>query len=173
MQYLVEQYDRHHQISYPKGSRESYEVNNWLFFLNAGVGPMQGQANHFHRYAPEKIDYGVQRYQNETRRLYGVLDKHLAGSTSGYLVGSKCTIADIAHWGWVTAAGWAGVELDEFPHLKEWEERMMARPAVEKGRHVPDRHRIKEMLKDREATERHAAESRKWVQQGMKDDAKK
>lgn len=73
----------------------------------------------------------------------------------------------------MTAAGWAGVELDDFPHLKSWEERMMARPAVEKGRHVPDPHRIKEMLKDREATERHAAESRKWVQQGMKDDAKK
>ncbi|SLM35171.1 glutathione s-transferase [Lasallia pustulata] len=173
MQYLIEQYDTTHKISYPKGTRESYQVNNWLFFLNAGLGPMQGQANHFHRYAPEKIEYGVQRYQNETRRLYGVLDKHLAASSSGYLVGSKCTIADIAHWGWVTAAGWAGVELDEFPHLKEWEERMMARPAVERGRHVPDPHRIKEMLKDREATERHAAESRKWVQQGMKEDAKK
>ncbi|KAA6410394.1 MAG: glutathione S-transferase [Lasallia pustulata] len=153
MQYLIEQYDTTHKISYPKGTRESYQVNNWLFFLNAGLGPMQGQANHFHRYAPEKIEYGVQRYQNETRRLYGVLDKHLAASSSGYLVGSKCTIADIAHW--------------------EWEERMMARPAVERGRHVPDPHRIKEMLKDREATERHAAESRKWVQQGMKEDAKK
>ena len=89
------------------------------------------------------------------------------------MVGSKCTIADIAHWGWVAAAGWAGVELDDFPHLKRWEERMMARPAVERGRHVPDPHRIKELLKDKEATERKAAEARKWVQQGMKDDAKK
>src|ERR1700728_4626452 len=99
---------------------------------------MQGQANHFNRYAPERIEYGVNLYVNETRRLYGVLDKHLQTSTSGYLVGDKCTIADIAHWGWVTAAFWAGVDIDEFPALKAWEERMLARPGVENGRHVPD-----------------------------------
>ena len=174
MQYLVEQYDQEeHKISYPAGSRESYEVNNWLFFLNAGVGPMQGQANHFHRYAPEKIPYGVNRYQNETRRLYGVLDKHLATSTSGYLVGDKCTIADIAHWGWVTAAGWAGVDIEEFPNLKVWDERMLARPGVEKGRHVPSPHRMKEMLADKEATEKHAAESAKWIQREQANDAEK
>ncbi|MCJ1454762.1 hypothetical protein MMC28_005115 [Mycoblastus sanguinarius] len=142
MQYLVDQYDtEHYKISYPRGTREYYEMNNWLFFLNAGVGPMQGQANHFHRYAPETIPYGVSRYQNETRRLYGVLDKHLQGSESGYLVGDRCTIADIAHWGWVAAAGWAGVDIEEFPHLKKWEERMLAREGVERGRHVPSPHR--------------------------------
>jgi glutathione S-transferase len=64
---------------------------------------MQGQANHFTRYAPEKIEYGMNRYQNETRRLYGVLNTQLSKSTSGYLVGDKCTIADIAHWGWVVS----------------------------------------------------------------------
>jgi glutathione S-transferase len=73
-------------------------MTSWLFFLNAGVGPMQGQANHFTRYAPERIEYGVNRYQNETRRLYGVLDKHLQDAGTEYLVGDKCTIADIAHW---------------------------------------------------------------------------
>jgi glutathione S-transferase len=62
---------------------------------------MQGQANHFSRYAPEHIEYGVKRYVNETRRLYGVLNRQLEKSTSGYLVGDKCTIADIAHWGCV------------------------------------------------------------------------
>jgi glutathione S-transferase len=62
---------------------------------------MQGQANHFNRYAPERIEYGVNRYVNETRRLYGVLNTQLEKSTSGYLVGDKCTIADIAHWGFV------------------------------------------------------------------------
>lgn len=173
MQYLVEQYDTQHLISYPQGTRESYEVNNWLFFLNAGVGPMQGQANHFHRYAPEKISYGINRYQNETRRLYRVLDTHLAASTSGYLVGDKCTIADIAHWGWVTAAGWAGVDIEEFPALKAWEERMLHRPGVEKGRHVPTPHTIKELLKDSEATERHAKEASEWIQRGVKEDAGK
>ena len=149
MQYLVEQYDSvDHKISYPAGSRETHEVNNWLFFQNAGVGPMQAQANHFLRFAPKKIEYGISRYQGETRRLYGVLDRHLATSSSGYLVGDKCTIADIAHWGFVAAAGLAGVDIDEFPHLKAWEERMLARPGVEKGRHVPSPHRIKEMSKE-------------------------
>lgn len=173
MLYLVEQYDKDHKISFPKGTREYYEMYNWLFFQNAGVGPMQGQANHFVRYAPEHIEYGVKRYTNETRRLYGVLDKHLAKNKSGFLVGDHISIADISHWGWVAAAGWAGVDIDEFPHLKAWEERMAQRPGVEKGRHVPSPHTIKELLKDKEAVERHAAQTREWVQQGMKDDSKK
>ncbi|KAF2114488.1 glutathione S-transferase [Lophiotrema nucula] len=173
MQYLVATYDKDHKISFEPGTREFYEMNNWLFFQNAGVGPMQGQANHFTRYAPEHIEYGVNRYQNETRRLYGVIDKHLKDSKSEYLVGNKCTIADIAHWGWVASAGWAGVDIDEFPELKAWEDRMAARPGVEKGRHVPDPHKIKELLKDKAKMEQQAAEARKWVQAGMKDDAKK
>ncbi|KAF2628059.1 glutathione S-transferase [Macroventuria anomochaeta] len=173
MQYLVERYDTEHKISYPKASREWYETNNWLFYQNAGVGPMQGQANHFSRYAPEHIEYGVNRYTNETRRLYSVLDKHLASDKRPYLVGDKCTIADIAHWGWVAAAGWAGVEIEDFPNLKAWEERMAERSGVEKGRHVPDPHKIKELLKDKAKMEQQAAESRKWVQAGMKADAEK
>ncbi|KAF1936706.1 glutathione S-transferase II [Clathrospora elynae] len=173
MQYLVERYDPDYKISFPKGSREWYEMNNWLFFQNAGVGPMQGQANHFTRYAPEHIEYGVNRYQNETRRLYGVLDKHLASDKRPYLCGEKCTIADLSHYGWVAAAGWAGVDIEKFPALKAWEERMTARPGVEKGRHVPDKHTIKELLKDKDKMESHAAESRKWVQAGMKEDAAK
>ena len=173
LEYLAEQYDKDHKISYPQGSRESYEVRNWLIFQNAGLGPMQGQANHFVRYAPEKIEYGINRYVNETRRLYGVLDKHLAASNSGFIVGDHISIADITTIGWVMSAGWAGIEIDEFPHLKAWEEMMMKREGVEKGRHVPSPHRIKEMMKDKEAVERHAAQSRTWVQEGMKGDAKK
>jgi len=172
-QYLVDRYDTEYKISYPKGTREYFEMISWLFFLNAGVGPMQGQANHFSRYAPERIEYGVNRYVNETRRLYGVLNTHLEKSKSGYLVGDKCTIADIAHWGWVAAAFWAGVDIDEFPALKAWEERMFARPGVEKGRNVPDPHRMKELAKDKDQIEKKAAETRKWVQQGMASDAKK
>ncbi|TKA30972.1 hypothetical protein B0A50_01940 [Salinomyces thailandicus] len=173
MQYLVARYDKDHKFSFPPGSREFLEMNNWLFFMNAGVGPMQGQANHFTRYAPEHIEYGVNRYQNETRRLYGVLDKHLADTKAEYLVGNKCTIADISHWGWVSAAGWAGVNLDDFPHLKKWEERMWARPALKKGANVPDPYKLKELLQDKEKMDRHAAEARNWVQQGMKEDAEK
>ncbi|TLD36855.1 glutathione S-transferase [Venturia nashicola] len=172
-QYLVARYDPEYKISFPPGSRESFEINNWLFFLNAGVGPMQGQANHFTRYAPEIIQYGVDRYQNETRRLYGVLDAHLKEGNKEYLVGNKCTIADIAHWGWIAAAGWAGVNIEDFPALKAWEDRMAARPGVEKGKNVPSPYTMKELLADKEKMEKHAAESRKWVQAGMKEDAKK
>jgi glutathione S-transferase len=172
LQYLAEQYDPDHKISYPKGSREYYEVNNWLFFQNAGLGPMQGQANHFSRYAPEHIEYGVNRYVNESRRLYGVLDKHLAQSKSGYIVGDHISIADITHWGWVAAAGWAGIDIEEFPHVKAWEERIVQRPAMEKGRHVPSPHTIKDLIKDKATMDKHAADARAWIQQGMKDDAK-
>lgn len=172
MQYLVSRYDPEYKISFKPGTREFYEMNNWLFFQNAGVGPMQGQANHFTRYAPEHIEYGVKRYQNETRRLYGILDKHLKDNKYDYLCGSKCTIADIAHWGWVAAAFWAGVDIDEFPTLKAWEDRMLQRPGVEKGRHVPDPHKMKELSQDKEKMQKYAEESKKWVQAGMKEDAK-
>ncbi|KAI9740624.1 MAG: hypothetical protein M1818_004588 [Claussenomyces sp. TS43310] len=172
-QYLVDQYDPEHKISYPKGTREYYEMINWLFFLNANIGPMQGQANHFTRYAPEHIPYGVTRYQNETRRLYGVLDKHLQTSKSGYLVGDRCTIADIAHWGPVAAAFWAGIEITEFPALQAWEDRMAERPGVKKGKDVPTPHIIKELDKDPARLKEYAEKSKKWVQAGMASDAKK
>lgn len=170
--YLAEQYDKEHKISFAPNTREHYEMISWLYFQNAGVGPMQGQANHFSRYAPERIEYGVTRYTNETRRLYGVLDAHLKTSKSGFLVGDHISLADISLWGWVAAAGWAGVDIEEFPRLKEWEERLAAREGVERGRHVPSRHTVKDVLKDKEAAERQAAEARAWIQQGMKADAK-
>jgi glutathione S-transferase len=72
------------------------------------------------------------------------------------LVGDKCTIADIAHWGWIAGAGWAGVNIDDFPTLKAWEERMLQRPGVEKGRHVPSPHTVKERLKDSKKIEEDA-----------------
>lgn len=134
---------------------------------------MQGQANHFTRYAPEKIQYGISRYQNETRRLYRVIDTHLATTGSPYLVGEKCTIADISHYGWIAAAGWAGVDINEFPKVKEWEERMEKREGFEKGRHVPDRHNIKERMKDEKSMKEMEESSRAWVQAGMKKDAGK
>ncbi|CAN9474350.1 unnamed protein product [Alternaria alternata] len=82
-------------------------------------------------------------------------------------------LRDIAHYGWVSSAGWAGVDIDEFPSLKAWEERMTSRSGVEKGRHVPDPHSIKELLQDKDKMEKYAAESRKWIQGGMKQDAEK
>ncbi|KAF2719428.1 glutathione S-transferase II [Polychaeton citri CBS 116435] len=173
MQYLIDRYDNDHKLSYPAGSRDAIEVANWTFFMNAGVGPMQGQANHFFRYAPEKIQYGIDRYQTEARRLYSVLDKHLSDVKTDYLVGNKCTIADIAHWGWISAAGWAGIDINAFPTLKAWEERMWARPAVKKGANVPEPYKIKELMADKERAEAYAKESSNWVMTGMKADQDK
>ncbi|KAK4127964.1 glutathione S-transferase [Parathielavia appendiculata] len=174
MQYLVDRYDTEHKLSYPRGTREYWEVNNWLFWQMAGLGPMQGQANHFGRYAPEKIQYGIDRYRNETRRLYRVMETQLSKSTSGYLVGDRLTIADIACWGWVASGPWAGIKLDDFPHLSAWIDRVLSHPGCEKGRHVPKPHTA---LENRHMTEEEmdkAAEStRAWVQQSMKEDAKK
>ncbi|KAJ0117147.1 hypothetical protein N8I77_009008 [Diaporthe amygdali] len=172
--YLVDRYDKDHKLSYPHGTEEYYETNNWLFFQNAGLGPMQGQANHFTRYAPEKIPYGISRYQNETRRLYRVLDTELAKSKSGFIVGDRLTIADISSWGWVAGAKWSGVDIDEFPHLKAWVYKLLERPGFEKGRHVPTEHKAFKMAElPEEELEKLAAGPRAWVQQGMKDDAKK
>ena len=134
---------------------------------------MQGQSNHFTRYAPEKIPYGITRYQNETRRLYGVLEKHLATSKSGFLVGDHISTADITNVSWVIYAGWAGVDIEEFPNLKKWEEMLYARPAVKKGCDVPKPLKIKEMLKDKEEMEKHAKQGSQWIVSGMQDDAKK
>src|SRR4051812_443722 len=96
---------------------------------------MQGQANHFNRYAPERIAYGMQRYTGETERLVGILDNHLKDHP--YLVGDKFSIADIANFGWVNSLRWAGVDVDAFPNLKAWWKRIYERPAVQKGLSVP------------------------------------
>ncbi|OAL39660.1 hypothetical protein AYO20_01057 [Fonsecaea nubica] len=162
MQYLTDRYDQEHRISFPRGTPEYYETGNWLFFQNAGVGPIQGQAVHFLRYNPVKMEYSTSRYITETRRLYRVLDKHLA--TRDYLVGGKCTIADIAHWGWITAAFWAGVDLSQFPNLARWEKRMRARPGVQRGKEIPDRHWIDVVTESPEMIQMVERENAKWIQ---------
>jgi GST-like protein len=106
----------------------------WLMFQMSGVGPMQGQANVFFRYAPEKIQYAIERYQNETKRLYGVLDARL--KEHEYLAGDY-SIADISTWPWVSIHAWAGIEIADLPNLARWLEAVGKRPAVQKGRAVP------------------------------------
>lgn len=98
---------------------------------------MQGQANHFNRFAPERIAYGMQRYTGETERLVGILDKQLADNE--YLVGGKFSIADIASFGWVNILRFSGVEINNFPHVKAWWERVLARPAVQRGLDIPSK----------------------------------
>ena len=117
-------------------SDNKYEILQWLMFQVGGIGPMMGQANVFVRYFPEKIPAVIDRYQNEVKRLFKVMDKHL--STREYLAG-KYSIADIANWSWVHIAYWAKIELQEFPYLNAWVERIAQRPAVIKGINIPEK----------------------------------
>jgi GST-like protein len=118
----------------PTDRKGRSRVTQWLMFQMAGVGPMQGQANVFFRYFPEKIQPAIDRYQNETRRLYTVLDTRLGESE--YLAGDY-SIADIATWAWVRVHGWAGVSVDGLNHLQRWLAAIEARPAAQKGLTIP------------------------------------
>jgi GST-like protein len=114
--------------------RERSRAIQWLMFQMGGVGPMQGQANVFFRYASEKIPFAIERYQKETHRLYSVLDTALEGNE--YLAGDY-SIADIATWPWVRIHNWVGVEVDDLPNLQRWIERVGERPAVATGWKIP------------------------------------
>jgi len=118
----------------PRNPRERSRAIQWLMFQMGGIGPMQGQANVFFRYAPEKIPFAIERYQNETHRLYSVLDAALEDNE--YLAGDY-SIADIATWPWVRIHNWAGVEIDDLPNLQRWIERVGERPAVATGWKIP------------------------------------
>jgi GSH-dependent disulfide-bond oxidoreductase len=118
----------------PKDKKGRSVALQWVMFQMGGIGPMQGQANVFFRYAPEKIDYAINRYQEETSRLYRVLDRRLADSE--YLAGDY-SIADVATWPWVRIHDWAGVSVDGMPHLERWIAAIAERPAVLKGVDVP------------------------------------
>jgi GSH-dependent disulfide-bond oxidoreductase len=115
----------------PDDARGKYEVLQWLMFQMGGVGPMLGQAHHFRIYAPERIPYAVERYTNEARRLYGVMDKRLARSK--YLGGSTYSIADIAVFPWLRSWKNQGIDWADYPQLKGWFDEIAARPAVKRG----------------------------------------
>ncbi|GAB7350116.1 hypothetical protein MBLNU459_g0781t1 [Dothideomycetes sp. NU459] len=134
LSYLTRNYDPEHRFSFTSDPQLSHQ-EQWIAWQHGGLGPMQGQANHFYRLAKERIPYPTQRYVGETERLYGVLDNQL--KENDYLVGNKYSIADIANFSWVNVAYFAGVDLDKFPNLKKWWERINARPAVQKGTAVP------------------------------------
>lgn len=115
----------------PKSDRAKFKVLEWLMFQVGGVGPMLGQAHHFRIYAPEKIEYAVNRYTNEARRLYGVMDRQLANQK--YIAGNQYTIADIAIFPWLRSWQNQGIDWADHPHLKAWFDRIEARPAVQRG----------------------------------------
>ena len=115
----------------PEDDRGRFEVLQWLMFQMGGVGPMLGQAHHFRLYAPEKIGYAIDRYTNEARRLYGVIDRRLAKQR--FIAGRDYTIADIAIFPWLRSWEKQGIVLSDFPHLKAWFEAIAERPAVQRG----------------------------------------
>jgi len=135
--YLAHNYDKDFKFWFdPAKDPNAYsELLQWIFFAHGGVGPMQGQANHFNRAAPEDIPYAKRRYIDETKRLYGVLEIRLADRD--WLVGEgrgKFSIADIKAVPWVKIHKFAGIEsLDEWPRVKDWVERTVNRPAARAG----------------------------------------
>ncbi|KAI1211300.1 glutathione S-transferase [Annulohypoxylon truncatum] len=136
--YLTRHYDPEYKFSFPVDSDDYSIAEQWMAWQHGGVGPMQGQANHFLRFAKEKIPYAAQRYVGESERLYGILDKRLEGRD--YIVGpgrGKYSIADMNLFGWANIALLSGVELDRFPNIKKWLDRIHERPAVKKGLAVP------------------------------------
>ena len=120
----------------PSDAKGRSRVIQWLMFQMGGVGPMMGQANVFTRYFPEQLPSVIDRYRRESRRLFEVLDGHLASNE--YLAGDY-SIADIANWSWVHTYEWPGVEIDGLDNLKRWMDAIATRPAVQKGRAVPPR----------------------------------
>ncbi|MEX0384766.1 glutathione binding-like protein [Spiribacter pallidus] len=115
----------------PADPRARLETLEWLMFQMGGLGPMLGQAHHFRQYAPESIDYAIDRYTNEASRLYGVLDGRLADRE--WLAGEMYTIADIACFPWIRPYENQGQSLGDYPHLKRWFDAIAERPAVERG----------------------------------------
>jgi len=138
-------------------------VLQWLMFQMGGIGPMMGQANVFYRYFPEKLQGAIDRYQGEVRRLFRVLDGHLAGNE--YLAGDY-SIADIANWAWVRTYRWSGVDTDGMPHLQRWIDQIRARPAVQRGIELPPSN-VLDRADSPEKAEQFAAEARKMLETGQ------
>jgi GST-like protein len=110
---------------------DRYDILQWLMFQMGGLGPMLGQAHHFRIYAPQKIDYAIQRYTQEAQRLYGVMDRRLAQCE--YLGCNEYSIADIAAWPWIASYERQGVDIAAYPNVRRWYESIGSRPAVIRG----------------------------------------
>jgi len=118
----------------PSDPAKKSEVLQWLMFQMGGIGPMMGQANVFYRYFPEKLQSVIDRYQNESKRLFTVIDKHLE---SNQYLAQDFSIADIANWSWIRIHKWSGVEIEDLPNLNRWMDEINLRPACIKGVEIP------------------------------------
>ncbi len=117
-------------LFYSQDEQERVEVEQWLMWQMGGLGPMLGQNHHFSRFAPEKIPYAIERYLNETKRLYNVLNKQLIGQK---FVAGEYSIADMAILPWILRYEWQGIQLEDYPYVKEYVERLTARPAIQRA----------------------------------------
>lgn len=132
----------------PAEPRARVEMLQWLFFQVGHIGPMIGQIHHFRDYAPEKIQYAIDRYTNEGKRLYGVLDQRL--SQAQYVAGDDYTIADIAIWPWLRGYEKEGLPMDDYPHVRAWFDRIGERAAVQRGLQVLREYRREGPMSERE-----------------------
>lgn len=115
---------------YPVDEQQRVEVEQWLMWQMGGFGPMLGQNHHFNQFAAEKIPYAIERYVNETKRLYGVLNTQLTGQK--YVAG-EYSIADMAILPWILSYSWQQIQIDDYPYVKDYMQRLMARPAVQRA----------------------------------------
>jgi glutathione S-transferase len=135
----------------PSDAKGRSQVIQWVMFQMGGIGPMMGQANVFFRYFPEKIQPAIDRYQNECRRLFEVLNTRLG--ESHWLAGDY-SIADIANWSWVRTHKWSGVSIEGLDHLQRWMVQLAERPACQRGLEVPMK--MPDLIADQKATEEFA-----------------
>ena len=143
----------------PQNTAKRYKVMEWLMFQMGGIGPMMGQANVFYRYFPEKLQPAIDRYQNEGRRLFEVLDKQL--NDNEWLAGDY-SIADIANWCWVRTHKWSGVSTDGLENLERWKNAMYEQPGMQAGIKVPVK--VESLLKSEKDTKAFAKNAAKMVQ---------
>ena len=143
----------------PQDTDRRYKVMEWLMFQMGGIGPMMGQANVFYRYFPEKLQPAIDRYQNEGRRLFEVLDKQL--NDNDWLAGDY-SIADIANWCWVRTHKWSGVSTDGLENLERWKNAMYEQPGMQAGIKVPVK--VESLLKSEKNTKAFAKDAAKMVQ---------
>ena len=143
----------------PQDTAKRYKVMEWLMFQMGGIGPMMGQANVFYRYFPEKLQPAIDRYQNEGRRLFEVLDKQL--NDNEWLAGDY-SIADIANWCWVRTHKWSGISTDGLENLERWKNAMYEQPGMQAGIKVPVK--VENLLKSEKDTKAFAKDAAKMVQ---------
>ena len=143
----------------PQDTARRYKVMEWLMFQMGGIGPMMGQANVFYRYFPEKLQPAIDRYQNEGRRLFEVLDKQLKDNE--WLAGDY-SIADIANWCWVRTHKWSGISTDGLENLERWKNAMYEQPGMQAGIKVPVK--VENLLKSEKDTKAFAKDAAKMLQ---------